>query len=334
MSRYSMTQATLLRAFLLSLGVATSLVGQVLAAPADLKPSPALQRLHPETEAILDVTRAGSRLVAVGEHGVIILSDDQGASYRQAKSVPFSATLTAVSFVDEHHGWAVGQWGAILATEDGGETWALQRSDTTTDQPLFSVALSTAQTGVAVGLWSLMLRTTDGGKSWTELSLPPAPGHKRADLNLTHVFTAPDGSLYVTAEQGILLRSQDQGVSWTYLQSGYRGTFWTGLVAHDGTLLAAGLRGSLYRSTDSGEHWQAVPTGTTASITSLIEVGNQIVGSALEGALIVGDLSGASFASRDSHVKSDLTGLVLLPKQQLMLGTSAGLAKADLPTAP
>ncbi|WP_460940053.1 WD40/YVTN/BNR-like repeat-containing protein, partial [Pandoraea terrae] len=78
---------------------------------------------------LLDATRAGSRIVAVGEHGVILLSDDDGRTWRQARQVPVSATLSAVTFTDPKHGWVVGQWGVILATGDGGETWEKQRVD-------------------------------------------------------------------------------------------------------------------------------------------------------------------------------------------------------------
>ncbi|MFU0418243.1 WD40/YVTN/BNR-like repeat-containing protein, partial [Acinetobacter baumannii] len=91
---------------------------------------------------LLDATRAGKRVVAVGEHGIVLLSDDEGKTYRQARTVPVSATLSAVSFADEKHGWAVGQWGVILATSDGGETWVKQRMDTAVDQPLFSVVFT------------------------------------------------------------------------------------------------------------------------------------------------------------------------------------------------
>ncbi len=36
--------------------------------------------------------------------------------------------LYAMTFVDGRHGWAVGALGAIIATDDGGQTWRLQRS--------------------------------------------------------------------------------------------------------------------------------------------------------------------------------------------------------------
>ena len=54
---------------------------------------------------LLDAVKAGDRIVVVGERGHVLLSDDQGASWRQAK-VPTRATLTAVYFVDAQNGWA------------------------------------------------------------------------------------------------------------------------------------------------------------------------------------------------------------------------------------
>lgn len=72
------------------------------------------------------VVLAGTRLVAVGERGVVLLSDDNGRSWRQAGSVPVSVALTDVHFVSATHGWAVGHSGVVLHSDDGGETWMRQ----------------------------------------------------------------------------------------------------------------------------------------------------------------------------------------------------------------
>jgi len=39
-----------------------------------------------------------------------------------------SLPLAAICFVDDEHGWAVGQLGTILATSDGGQSWRCQRA--------------------------------------------------------------------------------------------------------------------------------------------------------------------------------------------------------------
>src|SRR5688572_16714729 len=90
----------------LLLGVSAAAVAQDSAAPAVLS-EPALQSPKALGAAMLAVTRAGHRLVAVGERGTVLLSDDAGASWRQAR-VPVQVTLTAVRFVDERTGWAAG----------------------------------------------------------------------------------------------------------------------------------------------------------------------------------------------------------------------------------
>ncbi len=58
----------------------------------------------------------------------------------------------------------MGQWGVILATSDGGETWQKQRMDISVGQPLFPVHFTNEKDGITVGLWSLMLATHDGGR--------------------------------------------------------------------------------------------------------------------------------------------------------------------------
>lgn len=122
---------------------------------APLQAVPAVQAGNATQATMLAAGWAGERVVAVGDHGIVLLSDDQGRQWRQARSVPLSTPLTGVSFVDARHGWAVGHWGAILSTADGGESWQVQRLSSEEDRPLFAVHFFDARQGVAVGLWSL-----------------------------------------------------------------------------------------------------------------------------------------------------------------------------------
>ena len=212
--------------------------------------TPAAIVSHATQATMLAGVRAGSRIVAVGDHGVVLLSDDGGRTHRQAKAVPVDVALTSVSFVDDRQGWAVGHWGVILRTADGGETWTLQRSDIRTDRPLFAVNFVDARRGVAVGLWSLVLVTADGGAHWQEVTMPVPEGAKKADLNLLALFADARGRIFAAAEKGMVLRSDDEGLHWSYLSTGYKGSLWTSVATADGTLVVEGLQGSLYRSGD------------------------------------------------------------------------------------
>ena len=299
------------RALILALLLAS---GESLAAqPAlpDLQVRPAEHTAVADQQMVLSAATAGKRVVTVGDHGVVLLSDDGGASWRQAKTVPVQTTLTAVCFIDALTGWAAGQSGVILKTADGGETWTLQRVDMAVDRPLFSIGFTDANNGLAVGLWSLMLRTTDGGATWTAVVPPMPPGGKKADLNLFWVFPDRQGHLFVTAEGGKLLRSDDGGASWRYIVTGYRGTFWTGLALADGTLLVGGLRGTIYRSTDGGETWAPATSDAQDSVTAFAQLADgTVMASALDGVLLTSKDNGASFTSAQRDDREVLTAVL------------------------
>ncbi len=278
---------------------------------------------------MLGVARAGSRLVAVGDHGVILLSDDGGKTQRQATQVPVDSALTSVSFANARQGWAVGHWGVILHTEDGGQIWTLQRMDAQTDRPLFAVHFFDARTGVAVGLWSLVLATEDGGAHWHPVDVPPPEGAKKADLNLYGLFADGRGRVFAAAEKGMVLRSDDRGQHWSYLATGYKGSFWTGLETPEGVLLVAGLRGSLYRSADDGATWQRVDTHSKSSVTALAEVGVRVVGVGLDGLELRSDDAGATFAATVRPDRLPLTAVAVAKDGNPVLYSRQGVVRDD-----
>lgn len=252
--------------------------GQAVLRPVAAAPSPMAVQA-----TMLGAAWAGPRVVAVGDHGIVLLSDDRGGHFRQARSVPVSSVLTSVSFVGDRQGWAVGHWGAILHTVDGGETWQTQRLATDEDRPLFAVHFFDERHGVAVGLWSLVLVTADGGSTWTPQPMAPPPGAKKADLNLLGLFADDQGVVYATAERGLVLRSQDQGHSWHYLNTGYKGSLWCGAVMADGALVVGGQRGTLLRSADGGRSWNPLPLQAGGSVTAVTPSGSQVWVTGLDG---------------------------------------------------
>ncbi|MEV4782976.1 WD40/YVTN/BNR-like repeat-containing protein [Burkholderia sp. LMU1-1-1.1] len=267
------------------------------AAPANETPAlkPARHDPYAANAGMLDADRAGKRVVAVGERGVILLSDDDGVTSRQATEVPADLTLTAVAFADERNGWAVGHGGVILHTADAGDHWELQRSDSATDQPLLTVHFRDARHGWAGGLWSLLLATSDGGKTWTNVTLAPPEGSKKADLNLLKIF-ASGRQLYIAAERGMVLHSADDGATWQYLATGSKASLWSGAASGAGTLVVGGLGGRMLRSTDGGAHWAAVEAGS-ASVTQLRADGQGLWAGTLDGRLLRSTDDGRSWSA-------------------------------------
>ncbi|AVR89879.1 WD40/YVTN/BNR-like repeat-containing protein [Thauera aromatica] len=294
--------------------------GSAAFAPRAAEPSPFAERTM-----ILAAAHAGERIVTVGDRGVVLLSDDRGRTWRQSAGVPANAMLTAVSFADARHGWAVGHWGTILHTADGGETWRVQRVDTAEDRPLFSVHFSDPQNGIAVGLWALMLRTRDGGRSWEEVELPAPPGEARADANLMRIFQSPRGDLFIAGERGSVLRSTDGGETWSWHPTGYRGTFWSGTALDDGTLIVAGLRGSIYRSTDHGDSWQSTGGATRSSITDLAQLDDRVLAVGLDGVSLESRDRGRTFTALQREDRLGLTAVLAVDGKALVFSRNGVL---------
>ncbi|MBK5354321.1 hypothetical protein JFU37_17655 [Pseudomonas sp. TH41] len=255
-----------LRKFAL-LATALSLLGcAVLSAPVLAAAAPATDVVYSVESAkaskslMLDVVHAGKRLVAVGDRGHILYSDDQGATWTQAK-VPTRQLLTSVFFVDDKHGWAVGHDAQILASEDGGVTWTKQFEDLKRESPLLDVWFKDVNSGFAVGAYGSVMETTDGGKHWEDVS-------DRLDnedqYHLNAIAAVKDAGLFIVGEQGSMFRSADLGQTWEKLEGPYQGSLF-GVIgtAQANTLLAYGLRGNLFRSTDFGTSWQPVELKAT-----------------------------------------------------------------------
>ena len=247
---------------------------------------------HIEKAPIIAATLAGKRIVAAGDYGIVVLSDD-GKTFRQAKSVPTRTVLTSLFFLNEKQGWAAGHDGTVLATSDGGENWQVQRAEPGKDRVLMSIWFENAQHGLAVGQFGLALETDDGGKTWQERKLVDG---EAGDRHLFQIFAGPDGLAFVAAEAGSLLRTTDGGRSWKAIQTDNKGSFWTGLVQKDGSVITAGMRGHVYRSGDKGLTWTAVPSGTQQSITGIL--------SHDDGSIHLFGNSGVLLLSSQDHVMS------------------------------
>ena len=310
-----------------------------------------MARLAPRS-LLLDAALAGSRMVIVGERGHVLLSDDQGKQWRQAR-VPTRATLTGVFFLNAQLGWAVGHDEVILRSEDGGENWTRTHFAPEKQQPLLDVWFADADNGFAFGAYGTVLASHDGGRTWAEQIFEPHPLVKKpaapkestsktdeydvegaaSDMHLNAVAQASDGKLYLAAEAGHLFRSDDAGASWLELPSPYEGSFFGVLPLDGSSLLAFGLRGHLFRSEDAGLTWRPLSVPTTAMLTNDVRLdAGTIVITGLAGALLVSRDGGQSF---ELFAQEDRKGLsaALAAGTTLVTAGEAGIKSIALPGA-
>ena len=300
-------------------------------APIDVAELPSEPARLASVSLLLDLANAGPRLVAVGERGHVLLSDDAGRHWIQTRT-PTQALLTGVCFADARHGIAVGHDEIILASADGGYSWQRTHFAPQAQQPLLDVWCGPDGRAIAVGAYGVYMLSTDYGASWAEHKLEPtneqpgkgattggagaksgkgattgarsttpgsAAGVAPADLpdeigggyHLNAIAADEQRRLYIAAEAGHLYRSDDRGATWITLPSPYEGSLFGVLPLPGGAVLAYGLRGNLFRSADAGASWQRIPTDTKATLDGGAALGN--------GRVVVVGLSGVLLFSRD-----------------------------------
>ncbi|MBA2965208.1 MULTISPECIES: WD40/YVTN/BNR-like repeat-containing protein [Ramlibacter] len=285
------------RHFLMALAAGTALAGMAATGAvegwADVLDTPAMQSPLASRGLVTGLAQAGNRVVAVGQRGHILWSDNAGQDWQQAK-VPVSSDLVAVHFPSPDKGWAVGHDGVILHSTDGGKSWQRQRDGRPdeADVPLLDVWFGDESTGWAVGAFGTLLATTDGGANWKSLQRD-SDNPKKMHL---YAVRGIGSDLWIAGEQGLLMKLDRAGGRFAAVPLPYQGTLF-GVAGSGKTLLVHGLRGNLLRSTDGGANWQAVPTGLQVGLTAAaVDAGGRIVLASQAGHLLTSADQGASFS--------------------------------------
>lgn len=219
---------------------------------------------------LLDVALTGREVVAVGERGTVVRSADEGKTWTRGESRTF-ATLTAVNFAPgsaSSMGWAVGHDALILGTTDAGRTWTTRYQGADLQDSFLDVLALDAANVIAIGAYGLCLVTADAGRTWSRRTL------SQEDVHFNRITRGPSGTLYVAGERGTLLRSKDQGATWTAIPAPYEGSFYGVLPLGPTRLLAHGLRGHAYQSTNDGDSWTPVPTPDPALYAASVRLQN------------------------------------------------------------
>lgn len=248
---------------------------------------------------------AGKRVIAVGQRGHVVYSDDNGAIWQQA-SVPVSSDLVAVSFPTPQQGWAVGHDGVVLHTVDGGASWSIQLDGRRAgalmlqqlqakaskgelgsqedagelvdevshiaaqgaENPFLDVWFADARHGFIVGAFNLIFETTDGGQTWVTW-FDRTENPQRLHL---YAVRGMGSNVYITGEQGLVLKLDREAGRFRAVDTPYKGTYF-GVIGDGDAVVVYGLRGNAYRSTDGGAHWAQVDTSVQEGITGSASFG-------------------------------------------------------------
>lgn len=154
--------------------------------------------------------------------------------------------LFSVSFGSVKHGWAVGRWGSVLHTADGGRTWEKQNSGV--NYTLSSVSFVDEKNGWAVGDQGTILHTADGGKTWEKQKSPVTY------FLMGTAFATKDKGWIVT-ERTNILHTEDGGKTWAVQYKDQDFILKSVSFCDERNGWAVGEYGFVYHTADGGRTW-------------------------------------------------------------------------------
>lgn len=273
---------------------------------------------------INDLVRLDDRVIAVGERGTIIVSDDLGETWRPTHNdEQLPVTLTGISALDNDVLLAVGHDAVLMRSEDAGDTWQVLMQDKELGEPLLGTWSADGEQIFAYGSFGKFLSSADHGQSWQEREL---------DIHGEHLNDMDgDGQRLqvMVGEMGLVLRSQDYGASWEQVEPFYRGSLFGVAYLGDAVWVTYGMRGHVFVSRDDGVSWGQIELPHRLPLYGHAEDESGLV--------IVGTGGAYVTVSRDGTLKDTgylrglgtLTSAVVLPGGELFVAGQRGLLQQD-----
>jgi photosystem II stability/assembly factor-like uncharacterized protein len=161
--------------------------------------------------------------------------------------------IGSVYFQDARLGWAVGNAGLMLHSQDGGRSWRPQVNPA--NDRLESVFFTSPHNGWAVGgIRATVLHTVDGGRNWQKVPFV------NSDAQMMESVFFADSLRGWIAGSGGLYGTEDGGATWQLLSA--KGMAIYALHALTHATLFASCSDGIASSRDGGRSWTILQPGT------------------------------------------------------------------------
>ncbi len=257
---------------------------------------------------------------------------DCGITWISYNMYQISNTLNAISFASAATGWAVGWYGAIQKSSNGGVNWVNQIGGTVVEsvKDAFFVDANTGYVagGTMTGLLGSILKTSNSGTSWNLQAQLPAflNGVYFADNNTGWSC----GNGYGSNFQGEIFKTTDGGSNWDMLYNMLYEDYTnmrffdynTGFVFGYGSISG---QGQILRTTDGGNNWINYYLGAQSAIfkSYFLDVNTGWV-CCSNGKVFYTTNSGTNWNSTVSSLSPDLYSIYFITQNTGWVGDNVG----------
>jgi photosystem II stability/assembly factor-like uncharacterized protein len=184
----------------------------------------------------------------------IYRTTDAGINWTLEYQGTSGAELWSIYPVSSQIVYAVGNYGTILKTTDGGDNWQSQISPTGTF--IFGVYFLDTNNGFIAADNGIIMKTTNGGANWSIKNTPTA--NRLYDI----VFSDASNG-WAVGRSGTIVHSSDGGETWNTQSSGTSSRLYGTYFLNADTGFVVGWDGRLLKTENGGSQWTALNVSTT-----------------------------------------------------------------------
>ena len=254
----------------------------------------------------------------------------------QVKTLTSHDDLFAIDGQRDGNQAAVGRFGMILLTHDGGKTWQEQASGTS--RALSAISFADHQHGFIVGSGGTILATRDGGVTWKTQS----SGTKE---QLLEVYASSPTAAHVVGAFGTLLSTSDRGATWRKHELSWNRLI--PLITKVSGILQPNLNsiyfvnpemgwivgefGLVLKTTDGGRRWTPQTYGGDRPQLFAVMFRDERIGWSVgqQGAVLKTTDGGRNWIAVDIGIRRNLYGISFQAEHGLIVGEGIVLASQD-----
>ena len=158
--------------------------------------------------------------------------------------------------------WLAGKEGKVVRSENGGDDWTVQQLPVVA--PMQAIVAWDEEHAVTLGNGGAAFYTHDGGDNWIQAEVPVSDISKK----ILSAKIDPKGRVWATAEFGVIVYSDDKGVTWSQAS--------TDKVAAETDEAVDEVEDDPYASYDSGEDiaWNSIGFNGENGLVAVGEFGS------------------------------------------------------------
>ncbi len=248
-------------------------------------------------------------------------TSDAGANWTSQYEGNTGADLWSIYPVDNQTVFAVGDFGTILKTSNGGTTWNTQNSPT--GSFLFGIHFANSNLGWIAGDNGNIMKSTDGGSTWIMKSTPTS--NRLYDIDFVDQLNG-----WAVGRSGTIIHSGDGGETWQLQSSGTTSRLYGVHFLNPDTGFVVGWDGRLLRTVNGGINWTALSVPTSNYIYDIDFIDDQngiVVG--WGGTSLKTSNGGSSWSVAGNILSSDAYGVDFVDSQVLWSSGSGLFASSN-----